>query len=229
LGDGVKVKLKNWNSEDDEPEVPEDPDIPVEKIDYYYKDNEHNFIKDTNNQADETKTYYTVKATQATEPDKNKGLVLLWEASNYFIDHNFDPELIDPAELAAMEITGVGNGYFYWNEENKILVPLTKDSEYDAEIAAAGRYYYIDQFAIASGIDLDGQISESLYFINEDKTLTSFNKIQDNPDILNKYKVTFLELKDNYYYTKMEPEKEPYLEGYKCLHPDASGAWHVSN
>lgn len=222
LGDGVKIKLKNWNSKDDEPE---NPDIPVEKIDYYYKDNEHNFIKDTNNQTDETKTYYTVTATQATEP----GLVLLWEASNYFIDHNFDPELIDPTELSAMKITGVGNGYFYWDEENKILVPLTKDSEYDVKIAAAGRYYYIDKFAIASGIDLSGQTSESLYFINEDKTLTSFNKIQDDPDILNKYKITFLELKDNYYYTKMNPENEPYLEGYECLHPDEKGDWHISN
>ena len=235
LGDGVKVKLKNWNSQDDEiddPDDPEDPDkpeTPSEKIDYYYKDDNHNFIKDANEQTDETKTYYTVKATRATEPDKNNGLILLWNASDYTIDYNFNTELIDPTELEAMKITGIGEGYFYWDEDNKILVPLTKDSEYDAEIAKAGHYYYIDQFAIASGVDLGGQISESLYFINENKTLTSFNKIQDNPDILNKYRVTFLELKDNYYYTEMNPENPPHLEGYECLHPDANGVWHVSN
>ena len=226
LGDGVKVNLKNWNSEDDEIENPDDD---VERIYYYYKDDDLNFIKDTGDYTDETKIYYKVTPFQATEPNKNNGLVLLWEPSDYFIDQNFNRELIDPTDLSQIEVTGIGYGYFYWDSTAQALIPLTKDSEYNLEIAQSNNYYYIDQFAIASGVDLDGQLSKSLYFINEDKTLTSFNKVQENPDILNKYRVTFLELKDNYYYTEMNPEISPYLEGYECLHPEADGTWRVNN
>jgi hypothetical protein len=63
--------------------------------------------------------------------DGNGPLILLWYPEDYVINKDFDPNLIDPGDLEAMKITAIGTGYFYWDDENKILVPLTKDSEFD--------------------------------------------------------------------------------------------------
>lgn len=220
LGEGQKVKLKQWNPVKKDPENPQDPG----KITYYYyKDDLNNYYKDTSEYPDESKNYYTIDPTQVTypEPDIGQSLTRLWNPQEMIIDRNFDPSLVDPEELIAMKITGIGFGYFYWDPETSTLVPLDENSAFNKE----HMYYYIDQFAIAEGSGLEGEISESLYFIDENKKLISFSQAQEHQALLNKYYVRFLELKDNYYYSEMTGS----IEGYECLHPAEDGTWVIDN
>ena len=226
LGEGLKVSLKEWNPVEEDPSNPESPGIITY---YYYKTDDNDYIKDSSIYPDENKTYYKITdKIQMTHPNFDGGgpLILLWSPEDYVINKDFDPNLIDPGDLEAMKITAIGTGYFYWDDENKILVPLTKDSEFDQSISNSGNYFYIKQFAVAEGVDLEGNMSESLYFIGENKNLISFNKIADQPSLLDPYRATFLALEDNKYYTEFDLEADG-IEGFKCFHPNEDGTWSV--
>jgi hypothetical protein len=69
-----------------------------------------------------------------------QSLTRLWNPQEMIIDRNFDPSLVDPEELIAMKITGIGFGYFYWDTETSTLVPLDENSAFNKE----HMYYYID-------------------------------------------------------------------------------------
>lgn len=211
LGTPIEVELLQWQG------VDENGDI----IYNYYEEN-GDFIKDTNPIPDIDKTYYSITAAARTTGMEVFYKTLLWNPSNIILDEEIPGEI--QMNNPNLDISYFGSGFFYYSEVENALQQITEDSIYDSSLI----YYYFDKIIAVKGIDLEGDISESLYLVNEYNELISFTNIDPSKNVYNQYRVKFLDpdaVNAPKYYWAFAEEG---MEEYRLL-KKVDGKWNIDD
>lgn len=249
LGTPQEVALKEWHGEsvpeDDDGKNPSTPPEPSENI-VYYKDDEHNYINDTSEFADENKNYFMLTVTQETFPVRTAEIkpTYIWNSniddSKNFCPNNpdlengldyselFDPEQIDITEI---EIKVFKDGLFFetYRDVNGVVRPENLIKVKSGEKFEPNKSYYkVPMYAVINrkGNESEEDFVPVYYFIRKDGQIVSFEDVAKQEEGVNfsydDYKVAFKEFEINKFYfasefTIGEGEAAKVEKGYKVL------------
>lgn len=233
IGEPIKVELLQWQDVDEEGKIKY----------YYYIDNNNDYIKDTSDIPDLTKTYYDIETEEITNAN-NK---LLWDGTQEIVFYSPEDEseenvakynqlinILIEAGYQTDSIEGVGSGYFFSKrdeDDNTIILPISaniypNENDGSSNLNTNYNYYYLDQIALIKMQSDIGQDVNIYFIIDKNGKVVALSEY----DSLNSYKVIFYDPdKQAYYQAFSKEDNGKIIEGYTSLKKDNNNKWIIDN